>query len=186
MYRVAVHRRRTGRTGLAFVTRPPSGVALVGEATQALAQALVLGAPILDLAGVLEPVGALDSTAVHVAGAVLFAAGLLGTVVSQHSMGAAWRIGVDSSERTALVTDGPFALARHPIFTSLVVLHAGLTLLVPGATALAGTALFAVSVEIQARLVEEPYLQRVHGDRYARYAERVGRFLPRVGRVSPR
>ena len=32
------------------------------------------------------------------------------------------------------------------------------------------------------RLVEEPYLHRVHGTAYDRYAARTGRFLPWIGR----
>jgi protein-S-isoprenylcysteine O-methyltransferase Ste14 len=33
--------------------------------------------------------------------------------------GASWRIGVDPDERTTLVTSGPFAIARNPIFTAM-------------------------------------------------------------------
>jgi protein-S-isoprenylcysteine O-methyltransferase Ste14 len=36
------------------------------------------------------------------------------------------------------------------------------------------------------RLVEEPYLERVHGEAYRAYAERTGRFVPRIGRVIRR
>ncbi|HLS74191.1 MAG TPA: hypothetical protein VK046_10500 [Actinomycetaceae bacterium] len=38
-------------------------------------------------------------------------------------------------------------------------------------------------MEIQVRLVEEPYLLRTHGPAYARYTARVGRFLPGLGRT---
>ena len=31
---------------------------------------------------------------------------------------------------------------------------------------------------MQVRFVEEPYLERVHGDDYRRYTERTGRFIP--------
>jgi protein-S-isoprenylcysteine O-methyltransferase Ste14 len=49
--------------------------------------------------------------------------------------------------------------------------------------ALAGLVLLLASVEIQARLVEEPHLLRVHGEPYAAYARRTGRFLPGLGRL---
>ncbi|MCM0674466.1 hypothetical protein NCC78_07160 [Micromonospora phytophila] len=52
-------------------------------------------------------------------------------------MGTSWRIGVDPSERTELVTDGAFALARNPIFTAMAASTLGLTLMVPNAVALA-------------------------------------------------
>jgi protein-S-isoprenylcysteine O-methyltransferase Ste14 len=39
------------------------------------------------------------------------------------------------------------------------------------------------SWHVQVRLVEEPYLRRVHGCAYETYAARTGRFLPRIGRL---
>jgi protein-S-isoprenylcysteine O-methyltransferase Ste14 len=45
---------------------------------------------------------------------------------------------------------------------------------------------FLVALEIQIRLVEEPYLERVHGDAYRRYATATGRFVPGVGRLRRR
>jgi protein-S-isoprenylcysteine O-methyltransferase Ste14 len=42
-----------------------------------------------------------------------------------------------------------------------------------------------LSIQIQVRLVEEPYLLRVHGDAYRRYAARTGRFVPGLGRLRP-
>jgi protein-S-isoprenylcysteine O-methyltransferase Ste14 len=38
------------------------------------------------------------------------------------------------------------------------------------------------ALELQTRLVEEPYLAAVQGERYAAYAAEVGRFVPSVGR----
>jgi protein-S-isoprenylcysteine O-methyltransferase Ste14 len=38
-------------------------------------------------------------------------------------------------------------------------------------------------LELQTRLIEEPYLGAIHGERYAAYAARVGRFLPGIGRL---
>jgi len=37
------------------------------------------------------------------------------------------------------------------------------------------------TIELQVRLVEEPYLTAKHGDSYRDYAARVGRFVPGVG-----
>jgi protein-S-isoprenylcysteine O-methyltransferase Ste14 len=38
-----------------------------------------------------------------------------------------------------------------------------------------------VALELHVRLIEEPYLQRIHGEEYAAYATQVGRFLPGIG-----
>ena len=43
-----------------------------------------------------------------------------------------------------------------------------------------GFAVILVAHQVQVRLVEEPYLEWIHGDTYRRYAQRTGRFLPRL------
>ncbi|MFI6822211.1 methyltransferase family protein [Micromonospora sp. NPDC050187] len=98
-------------------------------------------------------------------------------------MGSSWRIGVDPTEHTSLVTGGPFALARNPIFTAMAAITLGLALMVPNAVALA--AWLVLALQLQVRAVEEPYLMSVHGKDYVRYAARVGRFLPGLGRIRP-
>ncbi|MEU4511179.1 isoprenylcysteine carboxylmethyltransferase family protein [Nonomuraea wenchangensis] len=98
-------------------------------------------------------------------------------------MGASWRIGVEESETTALVTTGAFVFARNPIFTAMIATAAGLAAMVPNAISLVALLLAVVSIELQVRAVEEPCLLRVHGPAYRRYAARVGRFLPGVGRL---
>jgi len=115
---------------------------------------------------------------------MLFATGLVITLLAQLAMGDSWRIGVDSDERTTLVTAGPFALVRNPIFTSMLPASLGLALLVPNAVTLAAFVALVGALELQTRVVEEPYLLRVHGDVYAGYAARVGRFVPGVGRLG--
>ncbi len=85
---------------------------------------------------------------------------------------------------TTLVTGGPFAVVRNPIFTAMLVAAAGLALMVPNALALASWAVALIAIEIQVRAVEEPYLLRIHGDAYRRFASKVGRFFPGVGRLA--
>ena len=182
--RTAIQLRRTGSTGFHGVGgRPGSAEWLAGVG---FVVALVLGAlaPVLALADVLEPVDALDGAAGHAAGLVLAVAGIAATLYAQIAMGTSWRIGVDPAERTDLVTSGPFALVRNPIFAAMLPTGLGLTLLVPSPIAVAGFAGLVLALELQVRVVEEPYLLRTHGDRYRDYAARVGRFIPGVGTLS--
>ncbi len=106
------------------------------------------------------------------------------TLYAQLAMGDSWRIGVDPGERTELVTAGPFAVVRNPIFAAMIPTALGLALLVPSAVAIAGFAALVGALELQVRVVEEPYLARVHGDAYGAYAARVGRFAPGIGRLG--
>jgi protein-S-isoprenylcysteine O-methyltransferase Ste14 len=99
-------------------------------------------------------------------------------------MRSSFRIGVDDAEQTELITDGPFAVVRNPIYSAMLPAVLGLVLLTGNAGGIAGFALLVVALELQTRLVEEPYLLRVHGQAYASYAARVGRFLPGAGRLA--
>jgi protein-S-isoprenylcysteine O-methyltransferase Ste14 len=148
--------------------------------------ALLIGAagPISALAG-LPAFGALENAGVRAAGIALALAGVAGTLVAQGSMGTSWRIGVEEEERTELVTGGAFALARNPIFTTMIATAAGLAAMVPNVIALFGLVLTVVAIQMQVRAVEEPYLLQAHGVAYAAYASKVGRFLPGIGRLVP-
>lgn len=113
---------------------------------------------------------------------MLYILGLLGTLWAQWEMGRSWRIGVNPSERTALVTGGLFRWVRNPIFTAMIVCTLGLVLLVPSVLAVIAQVALIIGVELQVRLIEEPYLVRIHGEAYRAWTARVGRFLPFIGR----
>ncbi len=74
---------------------------------------------------------------------------------------------------------------RNPVCTGMLSAVLGLALLVPSVLALGAVVALLVAVELQVRLVEEPYLLRTHGDGYSAYAARVGRLLPGVGHLRP-
>lgn len=176
--------RRTGDSGFRGLSGRPGSAEWFAGIGFFVAIAIGVLAPVLARQGVVEPIGALDSEAGHALGAALAIAGILATFAAQVRMGASWRVGVDPSERTELVTDGPFARVRNPIFSFLLLTATGLALLVPSWVALAGLAWLVAAVQLQVRSVEEPYLLRTHREAYARYAARVGRFIPGVGRLG--
>ena len=176
--RTLIQVRRTGSTGFHRLGGRPGSVKwLTGVG---FAVALVLGAAAPALADVVESVDALESDAAQAIGIGLAAAGIAATFAAQVAMGARWRIGVD---HTDLVTEGPFALVRNPIFPAMIPPAFGLVLLAPSWVAIAGFVELLVALGLQVRVVEEPYLLRVHGDRYATYAARVGPFVPGIGRL---
>jgi protein-S-isoprenylcysteine O-methyltransferase Ste14 len=142
---------------------------------------LLVLAPVAEFLG-LRPIPVLDHLPLRAAGLGVAIAGIAGTLYSQSAMGRSWRGDVDPDVHTALVTDGPFRWIRNPIFTFSAITSTGVALMVPNVVALAMLFANFGTYNIQVRLVEEPYLQRVHGDVYRKYAERTGRFLPRFGR----
>jgi protein-S-isoprenylcysteine O-methyltransferase Ste14 len=183
--RILLQLRRTGSSGVSGISGSFGSVEWLGGVLFALS--LLAGgiAPVLQLTDVVEPIDALDTTAVQVAGLLLYAFGLAVCVGAQLAMGASWRIGVDESESTDLVTDGPFALVRNPIYSGVIPLVAGLVLLA-SAVSLAAFAAMVAALEIQVRLVEEPHLLRAHDPAYREYASRVGRFVPGIGLLRDR
>lgn len=182
-WRSWLQRRRTGSTGFRGISgRPGSpewscGVGLV------IGVALTLAAPVLQLVGVVSPLPVLDVLWIQAAGIVLAVAGIGATVYAQIDMGDSWRIGVDATETTTLVRTGVFGVVRNPIFTAMFVFWLGTTLITPNVVAVVGYLVVVLSIEAQVRLVEEPYLMRVHGDDYREYTSSVGRFIPNFGRM---
>jgi protein-S-isoprenylcysteine O-methyltransferase Ste14 len=181
--RMIVQVRRTGSSGFNGLSRASGLIERIGGLLLVLAVALCLLGSLLQTVGALGPVRALDGELAAIVGVALSASGVVLTVVAQFAMGDAWRIGVDPAERTELVTGGPFALVRNPIYGAMIPAFAGIVLLAPNVLTLTGGILLIVALELHTRLIEEPYLLRVHGDRYCAYAARVGRFLPAIGRL---
>jgi protein-S-isoprenylcysteine O-methyltransferase Ste14 len=179
--RVAVQLRRTGSTGLHGL--PPGAGPLEWIAGGMFVAGLLLAAaaPLLALLDVLEPIPALDGRGGHAIGLLLAVGGIVMTFAAQMAMGDSWRVGVDPGERTELVTGGPFHIVRNPIYSAMLPTVLGLVLIVPSTLAIAGFLTLLAGLELQVRLVEEPYLLRAHGGEYAGYASRVGRFVPGLG-----
>ena len=179
--RGAIQYRRTGASPLRLRDRPGSPqwwarlVSTVGVG-------FAITAPLAELAG-LQAFAPLDRPLLRWGGVVLVFIGIAITIRSQAAMGGSWRADVDPDARTDLVTTGPFRLVRNPVFTGSGVTVFGLALVVPNAFSLLMVVAFVAGLEIQVRLVEEPYLLQVHGDAYREYASRTGRFVPGVGRL---
>jgi protein-S-isoprenylcysteine O-methyltransferase Ste14 len=182
--RVIVSVRQTGMTGViglragAGALEKLSGVLFIGG--------IILGglSPLLVLADSIEVIDALDAEPIQIIGLVIAAIAGLAIFGAQLGMGASWRIGVQDDQGTDLVTSGWFSLVRNPIYTSMIGAWVGIALMVPTWLGIVAVVIAVIGLEMQVRLVEEPYLLRAHGDAFRRYAARVGRFVPGLGRLS--
>lgn len=175
--------RATGSSGFRGISGRPGSAEWAGGVLFSAAMALGVLAPLLQLLGVVDPVEALDAAAVAGIGAALALLGIALTLAAQSAMGRSWRIGVDATETTRLVTTGPFAIVRNPVFAAMIPTGLGLALVAPNAVAIVAVVVLIGALELQTRVVEEPYLLAVHGATYAAYGVRVGRFVPGVGRL---
>ncbi|WP_433294592.1 methyltransferase family protein [Pseudonocardia sp. CA-142604] len=176
--------RRTGTSGFRGISGRPGSPAWWGGVLFPIALVLGLAAPVLVLTGITAPVLPAHP-ALAAAGLVVSLAGLVVVLLAQAAMGSSWRIGVDDTERTELISSGLFSSIRNPIFTGMAAVCAGVALMAPTVVAILALACLIGAVQIQVRVVEEPYLHRVHGDTYTHYTARTGRFLPGLGRTRP-
>lgn len=80
----------------------------------------------------------------------------------------------------SLVTTGPYRWVRHPMYATVIILVAAVTLLTANVVvAVCGVAMFGL-LAARSR-IEERRLVEKFGDAYRAYQQSTGRFLPRLG-----
>jgi protein-S-isoprenylcysteine O-methyltransferase Ste14 len=181
--RIVIHYRRTGSSGIVGISDRPGSLEWWGHLIFELA--LFVGTPATALLQLNDRAGRVASLSTII-GAGLMIVGIVGIGIAQATMGSSWRVGVDTSEKTTLVTKGIFGFVRNPIYTAMVLAILGVLVLVPSLLAFVTFVALVLSLHVQVRLAEEPYLLALHGDAYRNYAARVGRFWPRIGRLRSR
>lgn len=117
------------------------------------------------------------------AGAFMCTGGIVLTAISQYQMGAAWRIGVEETEQTALITKGLYSVSRNPIYSGVIIFGIGLLILLPHVYMLISMVIGYLSIELHVRYVEEPHLNRLHGNDFTQYMKKTGRYMPRLSRI---
>lgn len=181
--RVWLHHRRTGDWGIRL-QRENTTARWCGVLFAATLLVGIVGA-VLAATGTTELLDGLDRRITLIAGVVLFVVGFVITWFGQQAMGRSWRIGVDPSERTELVTPGLFGVVRNPIFTGMISAGIGLALIAPTWITIVAAFLLVVTIELQVRTIEEPHL-RSSMPAWPTYATHTGRFVPLVGRIETR
>jgi len=125
---------------------------------------------------------ALLSPSTLIAGLILIVAGYAGTLWCYRAMGDSWRIGVNKTEKNALITLGPYRAVRHPIYLFQIVMLAGAFFLLPTILSLAILLFHFLCVLIKAA-DEEAYLLSIHGQLYKDYLSQTGGLFPKVSRL---
>lgn len=160
--------------GRGETTGVPGTVLALGSIGVAAFVLVTVAYPVLYLLGRLSiltgsvlQLGFFGDTAVQVAGIAVLATGLALAFWSLYAI----RPGT-------LTTIGPYALARHPMYTGYSLAFAGLFLLTLNLIAL--PSLLAVPSQVAVARGEERQLAARHGEAYRAYASRTGRFFPRL------
>lgn len=123
---------------------------------------------------------ALMQPAIVLSGLALLLAGFALCSYVHHYMAGDWRSGVDERAETSLITSGPFARLRHPMFLGVVISQLGLFLAMPSVFSLICLVAGIVAVIAQARF-EEKELARRFGEPYLDYLALTPGWIPRRG-----
>lgn len=180
-FRVAIQKKRTGDTGLRVSTQLSSPIQKAATYLQIFVLLAVLAIAILDTLGTLKPHFKFAIVG-NIVGVILCVMGAAVTMVSQYQMGKSWRIGVDETEKTELVTHGLFSFSRNPIYFGMLIVGLGFMVLVPHAFMVICFILAYIGIDLQVRKIEEPHLVRVFGDEYVAYTNRTNRYIPWITR----
>ena len=124
----------------------------------------------------LIPISYLEMEWLRISGLVLLIISFIWTSIGQYQMSKSWRIGIDYSEKTDLISHGLFKFSRNPIFLGVLVSYLGTFLIIPNTLSFAILLVTFVTIQTQVRL-EEEYLENVQGNEYMDYKLKVRRWL---------
>ena len=111
--------------------------------------------------------------------AAVTAAGLLFTVWARVHLGRNWSGTVTVKEQHTLITSGPYAAVRHPIYTGLLIAILASALAVGNWRSLIGFLISCAALWRKLRL-EESWMQQTFGDAYVAYKSRVRALIPYI------
>jgi len=122
------------------------------------------------------PIQYLSLDWLNVLGGLLGIGGILFAFIAQLQMGNSWRLGLDHSTTTELVTKGFYQFSRNPIYLGVLVATFGFFLLLPSAASLGLLVANYIGLEVKIRL-EEQFMAEQHQADYLTYQQRVRRWL---------
>lgn len=97
-------------------------------------------------------------------------------ILSQKEMKNSWRMGIDYTSKTTLITHGIFGYSRNPFFVCLIGIFLSLFLILPNILTLFLWIIEWMLITLQIRL-EEAYLTSKHGQNYLDYTKKTPRYL---------
>ena len=99
---------------------------------------------------------------------------------ARFSLGTSWSIAPEVGGDRRLRTDGPYAVTRHPIYTGLLGMILGTTLLAGLGQAILAVVAFLIVFSVKIH-EEEQLLQATFPDEYPAYRQRVPQLIPGLG-----
>lgn len=149
------------------------------ESAEILAPGPILGVVALAVGwgiDVFVPIGGLPSPAKYVLGGTATLAGVVVVASSVREMGRIDKSPDHGDEPSELLTEGPFAYSRNPIYIGIIVAYLGLTIIIGSLWPLLTLIPLAWYFDRMARR-EEDYLEATFGEEFREYRSEVRRWL---------
>lgn len=124
----------------------------------------------------LLPFWYLENGYLKIFGWIFLHGSLIWIFIAQVQMADSWRIGIDTQNKTKLVSEGLFSISRNPIFLGMLIANLSLFLILPNAFTLLIAVTSFTTIQTQVRL-EEVFLLATHGENYISYCKRVNRWI---------
>ena len=158
-------------------TRPAARVRGPTEIGMVLLAVVAIAAIVLVGPSILAPF-TVEAPWVRAIGAGVLVGSTLFAIWARLALGRAWSVSPRAAADLGLRTDGPYAIARHPIYTGLLGMLLGSALLggLGQWIVLVAAGLVVAGIKIRA---EERLLLATFPDAYVAYRERVPRLIPR-------
>lgn len=167
----------------ATLTRTRDRRSMIGIALQGVAYAVVWSLPRFGFArmivetqhGTWGPLSAIWLAII----AALMVSGVALARSAIYTLGKQWTVVATVGQGHSLVTSGPYARVRHPIYTAMLFLLIGTGLAMSGALQLSvALVVFSLGTAVRVR-IEERLLEATHGAEFQAYRRRVPAVIPR-------
>ena len=113
-------------------------------------------------------------------GLLLIVAGAVFNIAGRFTLRSAWSNQIEVCEGQDLITRGPFAVVRHPLYASLIWMFVGGSLVYANPLSLALTLAVFVPMMYVRAAKEDAVLGDSFGEGFESYRSRTGMFLPRI------
>jgi protein-S-isoprenylcysteine O-methyltransferase Ste14 len=110
-------------------------------------------------------------------GAALTVAGILFAVLAREHLGSNWSRSVTIKQGHELITTGPYAVVRHPIYTGILTGFLGMAIAISQVRGFIVFVLIFLAFWIKLRM-EEQWMRSQFGEAYATYARQTAALVP--------
>lgn len=117
-----------------------------------------------------------ENIAISILGLVITSIGVLFFILAMVFMKTSWRVGIDKSTKTNLITSGFYRFSRNPAFVGMNLMFLGTAITYGSVVAMIAAVLVIVTLHFQI-LQEEKHMKETFKKEYDEYAKRTARYL---------